>query len=522
MTASGSWSECHALLRAVEEEERGLLAKRSAAVEAQALRTRWVLGLGSGSLLMLLVVAGAVIERDIRNRERTRQDLRRSEERLRLALDAANAGTWEWDLQTNENVWSEELWKVYGLEPHSCRPSYEAWRQLVHPDDRAHAEQVVAEAARTGTELNVEFRVCDGDGSERWLLSRGRPVAGCGKGRARVSSASLWISPSASRPKRRCANASRTCGASRRSRPWPSPCSTARCDTWPPASGSGTIITWASRSCWDAATTRSSRKSRSGGARFTAAAWRERWSAIPESEFLRADGAEQWIRWEIQPWHRADGDIGGIVLFSEDITGQKRSEEALRESEAQFRTLANAIPQLCWMANADGWIFWYNQRWYEYTGTTPEQMEGWGWQSVHDPAALPKVLDRWKASIATGEPFDMVFPLRGADGVFHPFLTRIMPVRDRDGKVVRWFGTNTDISEQQKTEEALRQASEQRRLALEAAELGAWDYHFETGDVFWDETCRNMFGVPTRQPDRLRRDLVANPSGRPRCRPKML
>jgi PAS domain S-box-containing protein len=130
-----------------------------------------------------------------------------------------------------------------------------------------------------------------------------------------------------------------------------------------------------------------------------------------------------------------------------------KSELALRQSEAQFETLTNAIPQLCWMANPDGGIFWYNQRWYEYTGTTPEQMEGWGWQSVHDPETLPKVLEQWKASIATGEPFDMVFPLRGADGVFRPFLTRVMPVKGAQGEVVRWFGTNTDITAQKQAEE---------------------------------------------------------------------
>ena len=141
-------------------------------------------------------------------------------------------------------------------------------------------------------------------------------------------------------------------------------------------------------------------------------------------------------------------------------------------------------------------------------------MEGWGWQSVHDPEVLPEVLERWKASIATGQPFDMVFPLRGADGEFRPFLTRVMPVCDGDGKVVRWFGTNTDITEQRKTEEALRHASEQRGLALEAAKLGAWDYRFDTGDVFWDERCRNMFGISERA-DRLRRGHCPNPSGRP-------
>ncbi len=107
---------------------------------------------------------------------RAEQTLHDSEERLRLAYDAAHSGAWEWDLRTNQNVWSEELWKVYGLEPHSVKPSYEAWRQIVHPDDRERAERVVQAAARNGTELEFEFRVRDRDGTERWLLSRGRPL----------------------------------------------------------------------------------------------------------------------------------------------------------------------------------------------------------------------------------------------------------------------------------------------------------------------------------------------------------
>jgi PAS domain S-box-containing protein len=153
----------------------------------------------------------------------------------------------------------------------------------------------------------------------------------------------------------------------------------------------------------------------------------------------------------------------------------KRAEERLAASEAQFQTLANAMPQLCWMARADGWIFWYNQRWYEYTGTTAAQMDGWGWQSVHDPEVLPKVLERWTACIASGKPFEMIFPLRGDDGEFRPFLTRVMPVHDQDGKVSGWFGTNTDISEQLRTEEELRRLNDEleKRVAERTVELEA-------------------------------------------------
>jgi len=143
-----------------------------------------------------------------------------------------------------------------------------------------------------------------------------------------------------------------------------------------------------------------------------------------------------------------------------------RADEALQESEEQFRTLADAIPQLCWTANADGWITWYNRRWYQYTGTTAQQMEGWGWQSVHDPEVLPGVMESWQSSIASGKSFEMVFPLRGADGVYRPFLTRVLPVLDGQGTVVRWFGSNTDISEMMHADAELHKAHDELELRV--------------------------------------------------------
>ncbi|MBA2733744.1 MAG: response regulator [Acidobacteria bacterium] len=86
-------------------------------------------------------------------------------------------------------------------------------------------------------------------------------------------------------------------------------------------------------------------------------------------------------------------------------------------------------------------------------------MEGWGWQSVHDPEVLPKVLERWRASIETGEPFEMEFPLKSADGVFRWFLTRINPLKDAQGRVIRWFGTNTDVDEQRRAAEQSQEAN---------------------------------------------------------------
>ncbi len=212
-------------------------------------------------------------------------------------------------------------------------------------------------------------------------------------------------------------------------------------------------------------------------------------TGVPEhvQQWLTSNGNRLFLDLYYEPTRNAAGEIDGIGIAVVDLTEQKRAEEALQKSEAHFRNLANAIPQLCWMANADGWIFWYNERWYEYTGTTPEMMEGWGWQSVHDPDALPQVMERWKDTIATGSSFDMVFPIRGADGVFRQFLTRVMPVKDPDGKVMRWFGTNTDISERKRMEEQLKKLN---RTLLALSKSNQSILHATDEPSFLKEVCR--------------------------------
>ena len=135
--------------------------------------------------------------------------------------------------------------------------------------------------------------------------------------------------------------------------------------------------------------------------------------------------------------------VDNARLFEGQIEARARAEA----SEETFRTFIDNLPELAWTALADGYIDFYNRRWYEYTGTTFEEMRGWGWEKVHDPDFLPKVTARWKESIKTGEPFEMEFPLIGQNKLPRWFLTRVNPLRDRTGKIVRWFGTNTDVDD---------------------------------------------------------------------------
>ncbi|MBA2404573.1 MAG: PAS domain S-box protein [Bdellovibrionales bacterium] len=176
---------------------------------------------------------------------------------------------------------------------------------------------------------------------------------------------------------------------------------------------------------------------------------------------LRKDGSEFVANVLITALRDNNGNLKGYSKITRDITESKNAQK-------QFSTLANSISQLAWMADASGYIFWYNDRWYEYTGTTPKQMEGWGWQSVHDPKELSSVLEKWKYSVETGVSFDMTFPLRSSTGEFRSFLTRVIPFRDNDGKIINWFGTNTDIQAQKETERALADAIENAKLAIRA------------------------------------------------------
>jgi PAS domain S-box-containing protein len=155
--------------------------------------------------------------------------------------------------------------------------------------------------------------------------------------------------------------------------------------------------------------------------------------------------------------------------------GNARALRAVAEAERTYlRTFIDSIPTLAWSARADGWGDYYNQGWYDYTGATPEQMEGWGWQSVHDPAVLPEVLRRWQRSVEAGTPFEMSFPLRRADGCFRWHLTRVTPVRDAAGAVIRWFGTNTDVDDMRRAEEREARAHQDVASAL-ARETAARD-----------------------------------------------
>ena len=190
---------------------------------------------------------------------------------------------------------------------------------------------------------------------------------------------------------------------------------------------------------------------------------------VADEVFFRADGTSFPVEYTSNPI-RSDGRIEGAVVTFTDVTQRKADEQALAETSERFRDLADNIPQLAWMASGGGQIFWYNQRWFDYTGSTLEQMRGSGWRAAHHPDHVDAVAAKFAASVRAGTEWEDTFPLRAADGQYRWFLSRAVPIRDARGEVVRWFGTNTDVTTAREIEEALRRSEEHLRAAKEDAD----------------------------------------------------
>jgi PAS domain S-box-containing protein len=191
-----------------------------------------------------------------------------------------------------------------------------------------------------------------------------------------------------------------------------------------------------------------------------------------EYRILRPDGAVRWIRDRGCAVRGHTGEIEQMVGIAQDITEQKQAAETLRLSEERFRDLADNISQLTWMADPGGHIFWYSQRWYDYTGTTFEQMQGWGWRQVHHPDHVERVVKKITRCFQSGEFWEDTFPLRSHTGEYRWFLSRAVPIKDEAGNIVRWFGSNTDITKQQQSEARLADNEARLRGFVESNVVG--------------------------------------------------
>ncbi len=187
--------------------------------------------------------------------------------------------------------------------------------------------------------------------------------------------------------------------------------------------------------------------------------------------------------------------IAGI-LVNRELTERKRAEEMAQESESRFKVLSEVMPQLVWSGFSDGAIDYSNERWQQYTGLRPHEVDGDGWIKVLHPEDRERTIAAWKVALAQAQEYEIEQRVCGVDGKYRWFLTRALPYCNETGQIVKWYGTCTDIEDQKQAELALKESEERLRLAVESTNLGTWDWNLITGELQWSDRCKQAFGLP--------------------------
>lgn len=181
----------------------------------------------------------------------------------------------------------------------------------------------------------------------------------------------------------------------------------------------------------------------------------------------KKDKRSFWMLSKASPLLNEQGQTVMVLSTVTDITSQKIAEEKIKESENYFRTLTQSLPQLIWTTDKNGEADFFNQQWYDFTGSTPEQSFGYKWAQYIHPDQIEKVLSEWQHSLKTGESIKTEFKLRNKDSVYKWFYVAGSPIRDENGSILKWVETVTNIEERKEIEEQLEQLIRERTQELE-------------------------------------------------------
>ncbi|MCI1187760.1 PAS domain-containing protein [Hymenobacter sp. DH14] len=229
----------------------------------------------------------------------------------------------------------------------------------------------------------------------------------------------------------------------------------------------------------------------------------------------RHDGELRWVQTRAQPYQGPDGELAGFSAATTEVHDLHERTAELARSREDFAALADNMAQLAWMADPRGSVFWYNQRWHDYTGLTSEQMQGHGWQQVHDPVLRDAVNARYLAALRSEQPWEDTFPLRRHDGEFRWFLSRARPIRDVAGKVVRWFGTNTDVTALRQLQQQLAESEEEQRIQAESIPQQVWTARPDGTVDYYNHRTAAYLGVGMEQNGAAHWLSFVHPADRP-------
>jgi PAS domain S-box-containing protein len=218
-----------------------------------------------------------------------------------------------------------------------------------------------------------------------------------------------------------------------------------------------------------------------------------------EKQYRRKDGSLMWARNHVSLVPGTERFDRFLMTIVDDISDAKRAEKALQANERNLVSIINTIPTTAWSTLPDGYCDFLNQRWLDYAGMTTEEAQGWGWGTVIHPDDVQHLVEYWQSCLAAGTPVDTEARMRRSDGTYRWFIFRANPLRDESGAIVRWYGTNIDIEDRKRSEEALRESEQSFRLIVDGI-AGLVAIMSPTGEVeVVNRQVLNYFGKTIEQ-----------------------
>ncbi len=439
-----------------------------------------------------------VTERNSFNHERTKHERAQREmaeqlklERRRLveAQQLAKVGNWETDPVTEVVIWSEQTHRIFGTDPSTFRPSHAAFLALVHPEDRARVDAAFQNSKVADGQQHIEHRLLLPSGQvkfveERWQMltdARGNPTKAIGTCQdiSERAIAEQALQRSEQRFRSMLQNVGSVAVQSYTldgiTHYWNKASELLYGYSADEAIGRSLLDLIIPEAMHDRVRAAIQRMAQSG-------------EPIPTDEITlcRKDGQPVTVL-SSHAIVEVPGSELELFCIDVDLSERKRAERALLASEAEFRMLAESLPQLVWAADANRSINHFNRRWGDYTGLSATEISENGWQSTLHADDLEEALLRWHHATSSGANFEMELRLRRHDGDYRWMLGRAVPLRDVDGRVTKWFGTFTDIHDLKLAEIRITRLS---RVQTVLSHISALNARARDHAELFQEVCR--------------------------------
>jgi PAS domain S-box-containing protein len=396
---------------------------------------------------------------DITERKHAEEALRRSEAYLAEGQRLTHTGAWATDATPKPLYWSEELFRLYGLDPKDGVPTHEKAMQRVHPEDRDKYAQAFCRVIEQKVDSDVEFRTLLPDGAIKYLYGLGHPVLNTNGELVEVVGTTVDITERKRAEEALNRTTAYLVEAQRLT----------HTGAWAGDPVTTAPLYWSEEvfrlfgfdpqqglPAWDQPLQRIHAEDRDKFWQTLQRVIHEKTTSDCEYRIMLPDGTVKHAYGTAHPFLDENGAIVELVGSTVDITERKRAEEAIRQREKQLRDVFEGIPAMAAAIRLDGSVEFTNQRWREYTGLSLEEATGSGWETAIHPQDLSTYVNMRSTSIASGKAYEGEFRLRAANGEYRWFLSRGVPLRDDRGNVVRWYSIQTDIDDRKRVEEKLQ------------------------------------------------------------------